>query len=283
MGPRGPIFHCMTNTMTNCMNCRANVFVLLLALLHQPLLAHPGAHASIAHYSQMIEQQPESYGLYIQRGIAYSNDGQYPAALADLNLAAERGDPVLVSFDLGVLHYRMGEFEVARKYFDAYLRKFPGHATCLEYRARLLRDQGAYEASVADFKRMFALLERPNPGHYVSVAEMISSRGEAGISPALDILDSGNAKLGLTPQLQQYAIQLELQRKRPDLAVERMRALEPMLGNSPEWKVAMAELYIQTGQIEQASSLLNGATRQLESLRKTPARIELRERITVLQ
>jgi predicted Zn-dependent protease len=112
---------------------------------------------------------------------------------------------------------------------------------------------------------------------------MISSRGEAGISPALDILDSGNAKLGLTPQLQQYAIQLELQRKRPDLAVERMRALEPMLGNSPEWKVAMAELYIQTGQIEQASSLLNGATRQLESLRKTPARIELRERITVLQ
>jgi tetratricopeptide (TPR) repeat protein len=269
--------------MTNCINSRVSVFVLLLALLHQPLLAHPGAHASIAHYSQMIEQQPDNYGLYIQRGIAYSNDGQYPAALADLNLAAERGDPVLVSFDLGVLHYRMGEFEAARKYFDAYLRKFPDHAPCLEYRARLLRDQGAYEASVADFKRVFALLERPNPGHYVSVAEMISSPGETGIAPALDILDSGNAKLGLTPQLQQYAIQLELRRKRPDLAVERMHALEPMLGNSPEWKVEMAELYIQTGQTEQASSLLNGAARQLESLRKTPARIELRERIAVLQ
>lgn len=279
MGPYGPIFSCMINRMS----CRVNFFVLLLPMLHQPLLAHPGAHASIAHYSQMIEQQPENYGLYIQRGIAYSNDGQYPAALADLKLAAERGDPILVSFDLGVLHYRMGEFEVARKYFDAYISKFPDHAPCLEYRARLLRDQGAYEASVADFKRVFALLERPNPGHYVSVAEMISSQGEKGIAPALDILDSGNVKLGLTPQLQQYAIQLELGRKRPDLAVERMRALEPMLGNSPEWKVKMAELYIGTGQTEQANNLLNGAARQLDSLRRTPARIELRSRIAQLE
>lgn len=259
------------------------ILVLLLALPYPSLQAHPGAHASIAHYSQMIEQQPENYGLYIKRGIAYSNDGQYPAALADLNLAAEHVDPTLVSFDLGVLHYRMGDFEAARKYFDTYLRKFPDHAPCLEYRARLLRDQGAYEAAVADFKRVFTLLERPNPGHYVSVAEMISSRGEEGIAPALDILDSGNAKLGLTPQLQQYAIQLELQRNRVDLAVERMRSLQPMLGESPEWKVEMAELYIQAGQAEQASSLLNDAARQLETLRRTPARLELRKRITVLE
>jgi tetratricopeptide (TPR) repeat protein len=265
------------------MNRRTNFFAVLLALMHQPLLAHPGAHASIAHYSQMIEQQPENYGLYIQRGIAYSNDGQYPAALADLNLAAQRGDPVLVSFDLGVLHYRMGEFEAARKYFDAYLRKFPDHAPCLEYRARLLRDEGAYEASVADFKRVFALQERPNPGHYVSAAEMVSSQGGKGIAPALALLDSGNAKLGLTPQLQQYAIQLELRRKRADLAMARLLTLEPMLGQSPEWKVEMAELCIQTGQTEQASRLLSDAARQLESLRRTPARIELLERITRLK
>jgi thioredoxin-like negative regulator of GroEL len=62
-----------------------------------------------------------------------------------------------------------------------------------------------------------------------------------------------------------------------------MHTLEPMLGNSPEWKVGMAELYIQTGQVEQANSLLNGAARQLESLRRTPARIELRGRITLLE
>ena len=75
------------------MNRLTTLFVLLLALPYQPLLAHPGAHASIAHYSRMIELQPENFGLYIQRGIAYSNDGQYPAALADLNLAAKQGDP----------------------------------------------------------------------------------------------------------------------------------------------------------------------------------------------
>jgi len=257
--------------------------LLLVALTPSYLLAHPGAHASISHYSQLIEENPEDYALYIRRGIAYSNDGQYPAALADLTLAAERGDPVPVSFDLGVLHYRMGEFDTAHNYFNTYLQKYPDHAPCLEYRARVLRDQGAYEASIADFKRVFALLERPNPGHYVSVAEMLSARDGEGIESALEILDGGNDKLGLTPQLQQYAIQLELRRQRVDLAVARMRTLQPMLGKSPEWKVAMAELYLQSGDTAQADRLLQDAVLQLDSLRKTPARVDLRERIAVLE
>jgi tetratricopeptide (TPR) repeat protein len=265
------------------MNRLASFLLLLVALAPASLLAHPGAHASIAHYSQLIEENPEDYTLYIRRCIAYSNDGQYTAAPADLTLAAEHGDPVWVSFDLGVLHYRMGEFDTAHNHFNTYLQRYPDHAPCLEYRARLLRDQGAYEASIADFKRVFTLLERPNPGHYISVAEMISARSNEGIEPALEILDSGSDKLGLTPQLQQYAIQLELRRKRVDLAVARMRTLQPMLGKSPEWKVAMAKLYLQSGDTAQADRLLQDAVLQLKSLRKTPARVDLRERIALLE
>lgn len=234
--------------------------------------AHPGAHVSIEHFTRQIEQQPLEQRHYVNRGIAYSNDGQYSAALADFQQAEKLGDPVLVSFDLGVLHYRMGKLAPARMYFDTFLGRFPDHAGCLEYRARLARDAGDFETAVADFNRVFDLRERPNPGDYITTAEMLRSMGPGGVVDALAVLDRGNAQIGMTPQLQRYAIELELVRERPDLALARLRALGPIVRESPEWKVEMADLLLRTGQPDQAVEMLEDASAQLESLRRTPAR-----------
>lgn len=261
---------------------RSSVFLILLVAA-LPLFAHPGASTTIEHFTHEIEHRPDSQVLYIKRGIAYSADGQYERALADFSRAQTLGDPVLVSFDLGVLHYRRGELDTALSYFNAWLERFPNHSGCLEYRARLLRDKGDYQASVADFRRVFELQGRPNPGHYVSAAEMLVSAGDSGVRQALDLLDAGNEKLGLTPQLQCYAIRLETERGRPDLAVRRMLALEPMLGSSPDWKVSMAELYFENRQSAPAQELLVAAERQLQELRRTPARIALQGRISALR
>ena len=254
-----------------------------MALLPMLLHAHPGASSTIEHFTHQIEHQPDQQVLHIKRGIAYSADGQYPAALSDFERAQTLGDPVLVSFDLGVLHYRMGKFDTALADFNRFLKRFPNHSGCLEYRARLLRDQGSYSKSVADFLRVFELEQRPNPGHYISVAEMLAAGGDKGIGQALKVLDDGTLKLGLTPQLQQYAIRLETQRGRPDLAVKRMQELQPVLGDSPDWKVGMAQLYYENRQRETAQELLLAAELQLATLRRTPARVALQERITGLR
>jgi tetratricopeptide (TPR) repeat protein len=251
-------------------------FILLSA--HQGLRAHPGVEQALRYFDQLIEQSPREQALYVQRGIVYSNDGQYEQARADFTRAAELGDPVLVSFDLGVLHYRMGDFAASRRYFDAWLQRFPDHAACLEYRARLLRDAGDHDGAIADFRRVFALQPRPNPGDYISVAEMLESRGDAGVAEALDVLDQGNAKLGVTPQIQRKAVALELRRKQPERAIERMRALEPMLGESPDWKVEMGELMLAVGRRDEAQVYFRKALDQLGSLRLTPARQQLMHR-----
>jgi tetratricopeptide (TPR) repeat protein len=256
---------------------------LLIMLLHASAISHPGASSAIDHYTHEIEHQPDEQSLYIRRGIAYSSDGQYDKALTDFKQAEKLGAPIVVGFDLGVLYYRRGEFDMAKAYFDTYLDTFPDHAACLEYRARLLRDMGDTKGSVADFQRVFELQQRPNPGHYVSVAGMLEASGPKGIARALAILDGGNAKLGITPQLQQCAIRLELLRGRADLAIKRLETLRPILGDSPEWKVEMAELQLQTGEQEAATQLLKEAMDQLDSLRKTPARQALRERIAMIE
>jgi tetratricopeptide (TPR) repeat protein len=241
----------------------------------QETLAHPGVDEALGYFARQIEQSPRDQALYVQRGIVYSNDGQYEKAEADFSRATALGDPVLVSFDLGVLHYRMGDFATARRYFDAYLQRFPDHAACLEYRARLSRDAGDHDGAIADFRRVLALEARPNPGNYISLAEMLDSRGDAGIAEALDVLDQANAKLGLTPQIQRKAVALELRRNQPERAIERMRALEPMLGASPDWKVEMGELLLITGRREEAMHYFRLAVDQLDGLRLTPARQRL--------
>jgi tetratricopeptide (TPR) repeat protein len=247
------------------------------------LFAHPGAHEAAEHFSRQIEVQPKDQRLYIQRGIVYSNDGQYEQALDDFQAAVALGDPLVVSFDLGVLYYRKGEFDKALLYFDQTLKRFPNHVQCLEYRARLSRDAGDNAAALADFRRLFQLQPRSNPGHYISAAKMLEATGPAGLDQALEILDLGNQQLGLTPQLQTCAIQLELQAGRPQAAIERLRALEPMLGSMPDWKIDMGELLLQVGHREEADQLFNAASMQLDSLRDTPARLASRERLKRLR
>ena len=113
---------------------------------------------------------------------------------------------------------------------------------------------------------------------YPSVAQMLESRGEAGVVEALGVLDQANAKLGITPQVQRKAIALELRLRQPDRAIERLRALEPTLGDSPDWKVEMGELLLSAGRAEQAQAWFRKAADQLEGLRPTPARQQLMRR-----
>ena len=256
----------------------ALALALIFLFAHQGIRAHPGVQEALRHYDRLIEQSPRDQALYVQRGIVYSNDGQYEQARADFTRAAELGDPVLVSFDFGVLHYRMGEFPASRRYFDAWLQRFPDHAAGLEYRARLRRDAGDHDGAIADFRRVFALAPRPNPGDYISVAEMLESRGDEGVAAALGVLDQANAKLGVTPQVQRKAIALEMRRKQPERAIERMRALESTLGASPDWKVEMGELMLLTGRSEEAQAWFRKAADQLAGLRLTPARQQLMRR-----
>jgi len=260
------------------MRLRIAFIGLILQLLPALLQAHPGVDAAIAHFDALIEASPREQLLWIQRGIVYSNDGQFEKALSDFTRAQALGDPVLVSYELGVLHYRKGDFPTSRRYFDTFLERFPDNAQCLEYRARMRRDAGDTDGAIADFGRALALQKQPNPGDYLSLAELLQSRGETGIARAIGVLDEAMAKIGLTPPLQRKAIELELLRGQTDRAIERLRTLESMLGDSGEWKVQMGELLLKAGRDEEARQQFRAAVAQLRGLRPTPARLELLKR-----
>lgn len=261
------------------MKCCAATISFCCLLPVTATLAHPGAHDKLAYISQRLKAQPEDQQLYIQRGSTYSNDGQFDNALADLRTAETLGDSLAVAFELGVLYYRTGEIDTARAYFDSWLKQSPKHTPALEYRARLLRDAGDYQASLADYKALFALRKHNNPGNYIAAAKMLAEVDDEGLTAAIEILDQGMRQLGLAPQLQRYAIKLELQRQQIAYAIARLGSLEPMLGTSPNWKTDMGELLLMARRKAEARKLFDAATSQLATLRKTPARRRLLEKI----
>jgi tetratricopeptide (TPR) repeat protein len=265
------------------MNTR--LLAIVLTLLTVPVVAgaHPSAEHKLKSLSKAIAARPDAQELYVQRGAEYSNDGQLELALADLRKAETLGEPFVVAFYLGVVHYRMGKLETARAYFDTFLERFPGHPPSLEYRARVSRDSGDYAAALADWKAYFAIAQRPNPGDYVSAAKMLTELDGVGIDAALVMLDDGMERLGVIPQLQSYAIELELEQGDLSGAIARHQSLEASLGGSPDWKVDMGELLLRAGKPEQARQHFSAASAQLESLRKTRARQQVLEKLRKLE
>ena len=90
-------------------------------------------------------------------------------------------------------------------------------------------------------------------------------------------------RVGVIPQLQQYAIELELRVGNRQKALDRLEDLESTLGESPEWNVQMAELLERMERSAEAKRYLGRASSQLAALRETPARRELAKRIGAIQ
>jgi tetratricopeptide (TPR) repeat protein len=281
------------------------VALLLLAASAPFAAAHPSDAERIDLLTRRIEASPSDPRLYVERGAAYTHDGRYELALADFRKAEQLGEPALVAYELGVLHERRGELRVALGYADAYLARLPQSAPALELRARLLAKLGETAAAVAALERLLLVQARPNPGSYVSLARLLASPGGAGVESALAALDRGMVRLGVIPQLQRVAIELELARggsvhgvvrartsgapvagaelelARGDAAgaLARLESLGPVLGEGPEWKVEKCEILIRMGRADEARPLLALASSQLAGLRATPARRGLAERI----
>lgn len=241
---------------------------------------HAGAHAQIEWLDRQIAETPDSQSLYIQRGVTWSDDGQYQHAATDLAYAETLGDATDVALAIGILRYRQGDLDTAIEYLDRYLNKYPRDTHALEYRARVKRDAGDLPGAVTDFEALFAARPNPNPGYYISAAKMLASGDDQGTDAALALLDQGMEQLGAAPQLQHYAISLETRREHYPAALARLRSMQHTLGSSPQWQVDMGAMLAKTGDTRASRRHYQAAQQQLQNLRQTPARVALQQQVT---
>ena len=258
-------------------------FFLLLLLLPASAVtsAHQGQNEQLAQVTAMIQQRPDDQALFIRRGAIHVESRHFDAAADDFRRAEELGPAARVAFDWGVLYHEKADFERAIGYYDIYLNAFPGVAIVYEHRARAAREQGDVESAVADLRRYFELLDKPHPGNYIAAATMLDAMGEPG--EALNLLDAGMHKLGVTPSLQRAAITLERDQGNMRGALARLETLRQPLRDSPDWKLEMARLLSEDGQTPRAVMLLQEIEVTLSAQRVTPAREALLEQSRALR
>lgn len=236
------------------------------------------ADASATHKLEVltaqIERQPEQQ-LLLRRARVYIDNNQPTMARRDISTAETLGDPSAVCYVYGLLLYRQGDYSAARSQFNCYLKLHPEHRSSLDYRARLLRDAGEYDAALQDYRRLMSIDNQLAPGYYLSMARILAAMPAYGPEAALLAIDERIVEIGPVSSLQRYAISLEVEQGDYPAAIERLSTLDPKLRATPGWQVEMAELQLLAGRFDDALMYITLAREQLQVLKKTTAHQQL--------
>lgn len=258
-------------------------FALSALISSRTVQAHAGDHRTIAELDAIIKESPIEPSLLVARGALYSRSGQWDKAERDLSLAEALGNKEDVAFEFGQLYYRRGEYQKALGYINTYIDAYPKYPPAFLLRARTASEAEQFDIAIESYHTYFSLTPDPQPGEYLAAARLLASTKSAGIDNALVLLDMAISKLGLNPQLQRYAMQLELRRDDTDRALDRWYSLKDQLGGTPEWGITLARVLILADSIDEARLAVQAVKEQLISLRQTPARKAAGETIARLE
>ncbi len=250
---------------------RSTCAFLLLCLLAVGASAHPGNTANITLLDQLISAYPQQQALYVRRGTAYADQGQWQLAERDFERARMLGEPAEVDFEQGLMRYRQNRWQAADELLSRYLSLHPLQAQALLYRARTRQQSGLKELALADFHRYMTVAIAPQPGDFLAIAKLLAQDPRSDTGAALILLDQAVATLGPLPQLQRYAISLELERDNIEGALARCATMAMPLRYSPQWQIEMAQLLQQAKREGEATALLLEAHTALAARHPTPA------------
>jgi predicted Zn-dependent protease len=245
-----------------------------LALLLAARLAgaHGAVHEQIERLDARIAEQPGQADLYLQRGRLFLEDRHYEEAGRDFRRALQI-DP-----HLRAAHYFHGDSLLKRGDAAGAEREARAFLAALgeEDRGGLLRgyrllgqslaDQGKSLEAAAAFQTALSHAPEPDPAHYRDCAAAWLAAGPAHRKTALEILDSGIARLGLLPALQEMAVDIELQAGRPDAAAKRLDRLIAQGQGRERWLLRKGEILLQAGRTPEARQAFEEALAAIEAL-----------------
>jgi predicted Zn-dependent protease len=227
--------------------------------------AHDGLHEQIVAVTKKIRKNPKDAALYLKRAELYRLHADWKNSEADF-LRAERLDPNLAIVDLGrgKLWLDAKQFSRSRIALDRYLSKQPESFEGVLTMARVLAHLRETDASAGYFTRAIALAPDDSIEIYYDRAEMLAAAGK--IDEALQGLDEGIKRRGEIVALHTAAIDLEIKRRRYDLAVERVDRLAETMPRKEPFLLRRGEILLQAGKPCEARASLIASQEGFDSL-----------------
>jgi tetratricopeptide (TPR) repeat protein len=113
---------------------------------------------NIEYLSKAIKLKPDYADAYNERGIAYSQFGQYQRALADFNEAIRlKPDNVNAHNNMGIAYFNMGQYQRAIESFNEAIRIKPDSVNSYKDRGIAYFAQGNKKLGCSDAHQVCAL------------------------------------------------------------------------------------------------------------------------------
>jgi tetratricopeptide (TPR) repeat protein len=265
---------------------------LLIGLTALIALAYPSNQAEghgafsdrVDPVNRQIDAQPQQPEHYLRRAVLHRTRGDWTAALADLDRAAQL-DPSRheVDYQRGRVLLdanRAGEAELALRRF---LAQEPDHSAARACRARALMRIGRALEAAEEFSRAIAERPTPVPDDYLDRARALAGAGDAHLEQAVRGLDEGIDRVGSVATFELLAMELELKVGHFDAALARLDRVSAHSPRQESWLARRAEIYQRAGRREEACEAFRSALAEIQKLpahrRKTDAMTRLEARV----
>ena len=232
-----------------------------------------------------LETQPDSADLLLERADIRRRLGQHEQALADLERLLDISPGhAQGQYLLGLTHLDRESFAEAESALRRYLRAKPHSAAGHLALAQALTGQDRHLAAAREYERAIAAQPIPVPDHFLARARAYRDAGEPYVARAILGLDEGMRSLGPLITLQRLAIELELARRNPSGAIDRVDAVLAGVERKETWLVTKARILADAGRQREAEATLRLAGDTLGRLphriRSSPAMVALADTIT---
>jgi tetratricopeptide (TPR) repeat protein len=228
--------------------------------------AHGGRDDHIASVDAQIASQPAGAALYLRRAELHriyrefdEADEDYAQALA---LEPEHPEAVWLRARSKL---EGGKAGVAISQLNAYLERFPEHASARLTRARALFAIGNSAQSAADYAIALAALPETPPELYI---EQRDAQQSAGISWEIQLasIERGLRRLGPVPSLEDAALELELRAKRWDAALSRLERQASGAARQERWLYRRGLVLAQAGRADEALKAFRATLHEIDKL-----------------
>lgn len=251
-------------------------FLLLLPLVFfssYQSFAHGDLSKRIKNISLSIAEHPDSILLYHQRGVLYTQHGDFGLALSDFDFCKSKNyDNIYINLDIATVFIQLKNYKKAAVEVDAVLCNQPSDILALQLKGEILKGQEKYIEAAQYFEHVLSLYTPPKPENYILTSKtwLLSKHIEANCN-ALQTLEKGIEKLGPIYVLRKALIDFHLNNGDVDDAINIQNQLINDLNRKEHAYYDLALIKIDAGMTESALNDLNKAK---NAVKKLPTKIK---------
>jgi tetratricopeptide (TPR) repeat protein len=264
-------------------------FLLLFWLQAAAALAHVGVDSRIEKVNAEISVNPHNARLYLKRGELHREKEHWTLSWEDYQQAQANSDSKEVRletlFCMGRMKLEAGQPSEALGLLQQVTAQNP------EYKMSRLNTARAFYAldqplpAVGEMDSFIALLDTPAPDYFLERARMARTIEATGLDLAIDGLNRGISQLGPLVALIDLLVDLHMESKNTDLALDAIQALPAPVRNLPSWRARVGDIHRIAGDAEAAQTAYLAALNSIAAMpagrRETEAMRKLRSELCV--